>query len=116
MILTRDEIRRIGGQFGVKKIERPEYTYYVREITAKQFDTMQQMGAAFLNGGALSRAKAVAYFLCDEEGNRLFADHQISEIENMRGALIDDIFLTGWTYNQLGEDVEAKAVEELEKN
>lgn len=119
MILTREELKRIGGEFAVKKCEHKDITFYVREVNVKQYDHLQQMGAAFLNSGGSGpsfRAKAVCYFLCDENGNRLFNDNQLTEIENLNGAVIDKIFTAGWGFNQLGEDVEARAMEEAEKN
>lgn len=119
MILTREELREIGKKFAIKKCEHKDMTFFVKEVNVKQYDALQQMGAAFLQSGGNGpsfRARAVSFFLCDEEGQRLFSDNQVSELENMNGALLDAIFTEGWRFNQLGDDVEEKAIEEMEKN
>ena len=121
MILTKDELQRLGGIFPTKKVESAELggEFYVRVPTTKQFDELQEL-ALLASQGALNgrpfRSKAVAYFLCDENGNRLYADNEISRIDALNGKIVDIVFTAGWRFSKLGDDEAGDAIEQLEKN
>lgn len=109
MLLTKEELKNLGGKFDVKHVTDEELgiEFYVRELTTKEFDRCQMLcGTAanvVLTDRKSLRAQCVSYFLCDENGNRLFGDHEVSQIEGMSGKLIDRIFTAGYQHAGIGD-------------
>ena len=114
MILTREEIIKMGAARKVEKVKVPEWKgdVYVREITAGEYDTLQMAAytASQTDAQPQVRANWVAAFCCDADGNRIFQDADIKTISAMGAKAVDRIYEAGQKLNALDE------ADELEKN
>lgn len=121
---TRDEILGLVDR-RIEKVWIPEWEnhVYVRSLTAQELDTYNQSNLRWSPGGGGkqvqyqvdltdSEVKLAVRALCDQEGTRLFQDHEYEILARKNAGAIKRIAdaarrLSGIT---------AAAVEELEKN
>jgi hypothetical protein len=112
--LTKDEILK-ADDGDVAKVEVPEWNghVYVRTMSGTERDKFE---AAFVgrNGPmpmANIRAKLLVMTLCDEKGNRQFADTDVGVLGRKSAKALDRAFGEAMRLNGIGEE----AIEELGK-
>ena len=115
-MMTREEFISKAKTGNTKAVDVPDFgTVYVRKVTARQYNRIINLGMAMKNGSTEKfYSEQVAYFLCDENGKRLFNDNQIDQIAELDGDIIAEIVNAGFEYNGLGSLKEE--IEEAEKN
>lgn len=87
-------------------------TVFIRSISAGERDDYegsmrQRAGKDYELNTRDARAKLVALCACDEQGQRLFADHDIPALTDLPAAPMDRLFEAAMKVNRLNrEDVE----------
>lgn len=95
-------------------VDVPEWngSVVIRVMSGTERDRFE---AEFVNGNKsvdMVRAKLVAKCLCDEEGNRLFAEQEIPALGEKSAAVLDKLFTACMKHNRFTKD----DVEELAGN
>lgn len=99
-MLTREDILSVQDIM-TKAVDVPEWggTVYVRNLSGKDRDAWELL---FANGNPVNvRATLVAKCACDESGERLFGDTDITELGKKSAAGLDRIFEAATKLNRI---------------
>ena len=109
-MLSKDEILRKADQ-KIESVDVPEWggQVYVRTLSGDERDRME---VQLKDSRVGSRGLFAALTICDENGNRLFADQDAHALGKKNAAALDRILEVGFRLNAMTEE----AIEELEKN
>lgn len=118
-IASKNDILALKGQpVRVKLVEISALgkSIYVREVSAGERDLLEaltrhaQQRPLAVRGEF--RAKYAAHFLSNAEGERLFSDAEVGQLDGLPQKAVDEIFQAGIDFNEF----RASDEEELEKN
>lgn len=116
MLLTGDAIRN-ASDIRKELVPVPEWggEVYVRTMRAGERDRFESDWEQRKRTGTVHenlRARVAVVCCCDEHGNRLFTDDDVSMLSEKSCAALDRIFAVAIRLNHLTND----AIAELEKN
>jgi hypothetical protein len=116
MSLNKEQILANASKFRREQVEVPEWggTVWVREMAAEERDQWEgwMVSKTGMDKFKNLRALIVSLAVCDEAGNRLFSDAEISQVGKLPVSGIDRVFEAASKLNRLTKG----DVEELEKN
>jgi len=117
--LTKDAIKGTKSTPKMKKVEVPEWGghVFVRELTAHGRDRFEDATFAFntetgkveMRQGQQRRALFLVLAVCDENGDAVFTDDDVSWLGEMEFSVIDRIY-------QEAQKINGMTVEEATKN
>lgn len=109
----RDQIQAIGSKFTVKKVPFDGMKeLYVREISAGDREAIED-GIENKTIGSKLRATIFIKSVCDKDGNLVFTDEDLDEVNGYRLPLLQKVFEES---NKINGLVGVDAVNEAEKN
>lgn len=114
---TKDAILALAGTLQIERVEIPglDAPIFLRALSAKERDSFE---ASCMAGRGKSRnlnmenvrARLLVRSICDEQGTRLFADHDAEALGGVPAAVIDRLFNRAQVLSGLSQgDVEELA-------
>ena len=114
MSLSRDELlkQKHAGLNALHEVHVPEWggSVHLRPLKVSERDKLASWATANPNNTEV-RKRLVGFCLCDETGKRLFADHQIGDLDEFADAIIDRLFEEAQVVAGIAENADG-----LEKN
>jgi hypothetical protein len=120
-ILTKDQILAAKDQ-KIEKVAVPEWgedaEVYVRCLNGTERDKFEASLVIYQNGQPIPkidayRPRLCALAICDENGNRLFSDAEISDLGKKSGIALDRVATAASRISGLDEKAIKKAAEKL---
>lgn len=116
MFLSKDDILK-ADDLPVEEVDVPEWggTVRVRGLTGTERDRFEfQMAAARKDPSKSQvRAEIVGRCMVDEDGKRLFTDHEIVKLGTKSGAALDRVFDVVRDLSGMGDDAVEEAAEDF---
>jgi len=101
----RDQIKQATTRKPLK-VSVPEWGFdvYVRVLTVGERDAYENLWLKHSKGGVKDfRSEYLCRVLCDENGQRLYADSDVAEVAALDGSILARVFDIAASHNKLTE-------------